>query len=78
MAVDIVELFQIFVALTQTSDLIRELAMVMLLKCADLSHVVMSTKVHVAWSACLNEEVHCPRKMQTQTYYESRSVKYQC
>lgn len=35
----------------------RELAMVMLLKCADLSHTAMSTPVHVAWSARLQEEV---------------------
>lgn len=39
-----------------------ELLMLMLLKCADLSHTVLPTKLHVAWSARLEEEVRSPGK----------------
>lgn len=34
-----------------------EILLVMLLKCADLSHTVLPTPLHLAWSARLEEEV---------------------
>jgi len=35
----------------------RELILMMLLKCADLSHTAVKTKIHLCWVARLEEEV---------------------